>query len=55
MRYQIVAQRPSYPEINLDHLTHNLCQIRDHVHVKIMAIVKENAYLQGLVQVAQHL
>ncbi|MBF0279332.1 MAG: alanine racemase [SAR324 cluster bacterium] len=48
--------RPTVATINLDHLSHNLSVIKNHVKTsKIMAIVKANAYGHGLVPVARHL
>ncbi|MGK5093856.1 alanine racemase [Deltaproteobacteria bacterium TL4] len=55
MESHVVIERPTYIEVNLAHLSHNLYQIRDHVQVKIMPIVKANAYGHGLIPVAWHL
>ena len=50
-----VIQRPTRIVIDLDALTHNLRNIRAHVSVPVMGIVKANAYGHGLVRVARHL
>ncbi|TDK23444.1 alanine racemase [Luteimonas aestuarii] len=50
-----VAQRPSRIVVDLDRIAGNLCAIRAHVGVPVMAIVKANAYGHGLVAVARHL
>ncbi len=50
-----LGQRPTRIVVNLDALTHNLRNIRAHVGVPVMGIVKANAYGHGLVQVARHL
>lgn len=48
--------RPTVATIHMNHLTHNLQQIRQCVRrSKIMAIVKANAYGHGLLSVAKHL
>lgn len=50
-----IYQRPTSVEVNLNHLSHNLAQMRKRVgSTKVMAIVKANAYGHGLVRVAQH-
>ena len=54
MMSHLVIQRPTKIEVNLDHLTHNLQQIRKRVHIPIMGIVKANAYGHGLIPVAWH-
>ncbi len=50
-----VTQRPTRIVVDLDALTHNLRNIRAHVGVPVMGIVKANAYGHGLVRVARHL
>lgn len=50
-----VIQRPTRIVVDLDALTHNLRNIRAHVGVPVMGIVKANAYGHGLVRVARHL
>jgi alanine racemase len=50
-----VGQRPTRIRVDLDALSHNLHNIRAHVGVPVMGIVKANAYGHGLVQVARHL
>ncbi len=42
-------------ELNLDHMTWNLGQIRKTARVKVMAVIKANAYGHGLVEVGKHL
>lgn len=42
-------------ELNLDHMTWNLTQVRKLVKVPIMAVVKANAYGHGLVEIGKHL
>jgi alanine racemase len=42
-------------ELNLDHLTWNLGQVRKQVKVPVMAVVKANAYGHGLAEVGKHL
>lgn len=50
-----IYQRPTLVEVNLNHLTHNLQQVRNRVgDAQVMAIVKANAYGHGLIRVAQH-
>ena len=45
--------RPSFIEVDLSILKHNLKLIRKHIHNRpVMAVVKSNAYGQGLVRVA---
>ncbi|MCW3979454.1 MAG: alanine racemase, partial [Candidatus Bathyarchaeota archaeon] len=46
---------PSWFEINLDNLTHNLREIERRVGVDVMAVVKNNAYGHGLLPVTAHL
>ena len=55
METQTIAPRATVAEINLDHLTHNVTEIRGRTQVKVMGIVKANAYGHGLIPVAQHL
>ncbi len=47
--------RPTWVEINLDHLRHNLQQFRRHIgpEVQIMAVVKADGYGHGAVEVAR--
>ena len=45
----------SWLEIDLDNLGHNLDEIRKHVGVKVMAVVKNNAYGHGLIPVTAYL
>lgn len=45
----------SWLEIDLDNLGHNLDQIRGHVGVTVMAVVKNNAYGHGLIPVTAYL
>jgi alanine racemase len=52
---QKIAGYTSWLEIDLDKLTHNLDQLRKHVKVPIMAVVKNNAYGHGLIPVTAHL
>jgi alanine racemase len=49
--------RPTIAEIDLDPLAHNYHQIRSRVHpeVKILAVVKDNAYGHGAVVIAREL
>ena len=45
--------RPSFIEVDLSILTHNLKLIRKHIDNRpLMAVVKSNAYGHGLVRVA---
>jgi alanine racemase len=46
---------PSWFEIDLDNLTHNLHEIERQVGVDVMAVVKNNAYGHGLLPVTAHL
>ncbi|MCJ7731215.1 alanine racemase [Candidatus Bathyarchaeota archaeon] len=45
----------SWLEIDLDNLGHNLDEIRNHVGVTVMAVVKNNAYGHGLIPVTAYL
>ena len=45
----------SWLEIDLDNLSHNLEEIKRHVGVTVMAVVKNNAYGHGLIPVTAHL
>ena len=45
----------SWLEIDLDNLGHNLEQISEHVGVKVMAVVKNNAYGHGIIPVTAYL
>ena len=48
--------RPTFVEVDLGCITHNLQAIRAHVGgAKVMAIVKANAYGHGIIEVARHL
>ncbi|MEO6154214.1 MAG: alanine racemase [Thermomonas sp.] len=51
----LLSQRPTRINVDLDAITHNLRAIRGHVGVPVMAIVKANAYGHGLLPVALHL
>lgn len=51
----LLSQRPTRIEVDLDAITGNLQAIRKQVRVPVMAIVKANAYGHGLVPVALHL
>jgi len=42
-------------ELNLDHMTWNLGQVRKQAKVPVMAVVKANAYGHGLVEIGKHL
>jgi alanine racemase len=46
---------PSWFEIDLDNLTHNLHEIERQVGVDVMAVVKNNAYGHGLLPITAHL
>lgn len=46
---------PSWLEIDLDDLTHNLEEVKKRVGVEVMAVVKNNAYGHGLLPVSAHL
>src|SRR5690606_23993038 len=50
-----MTQRPTRILVDLDAITHNLGEIRKHVGVPVMGIVKAEAYGHGLVPVARHL
>ena len=46
--------RPSFIEINLNHLRHNLRLIRSYTKNKpVMAVVKSNAYGHGILEIAK--
>lgn len=49
--------RPTFAEIDLQAITHNLQGVRQRVgrDVKVMAVVKANAYGHGIVEVSKHL
>ena len=51
------AQRPTWAEINLDALASNFRNVRERVGtgIKIMAVVKADAYGHGAEQCAQRL
>jgi alanine racemase len=46
---------PSWFEVDLEALSHNLREIRERVGVEVMAVVKNNAYGHGLIPVTAHL
>ncbi len=46
---------PSWLEIDLDAISHNLEQVRERVHVEVIPCVKTNAYGHGLVPVVAHM
>lgn len=46
---------PSWLEIDLDAVTHNLEQVRERVRVEVIPCVKTNAYGHGLVPVVAHM
>lgn len=49
-------QRPTFVEVHLDHFTHNVQQIRNHIgNASIMPVIKANAYGHGILRVAKHL
>jgi len=53
-----LAPTPPYDpwiELNLKNMTWNLSQIRKTARVKVMAVIKANAYGHGLVEVGKHL
>lgn len=52
---QKIAGYTSWLEIDLDNLTHNVTELKNHVKVPIMAVVKNNAYGHGLIPVTAHL
>ena len=56
-RHQLIAQRPTWAEIDLNHLAANFQSVKERVgpDVKVMAIVKANAYGHGAVQCARRL
>ena len=45
---------PSWLEIDLDAITHNLEQVRKRVGVEVIPCVKTNAYGHGLVPIVAH-
>ncbi len=51
----LAQQRPTRIRVDLPAIGHNLAQIRAHVRVPVMAIVKADAYGHGLVPVARYL
>ena len=53
--YKIEFMRPTYAEIDLSAIHHNLKQVRKQVgkHPHIMAVVKANAYGHGMIPVAK--
>jgi alanine racemase len=56
-RQEMTGQRPTWAEIDLDALAHNLRVIREQVgrEIKILAAVKGNAYGHGSVECARRL
>ena len=54
---QIIGQRPTWAEIDLAALAANFHLVREHVgpRVKVMAVVKANAYGHGAVECARRL
>lgn len=50
-----IGGHPSWLEIDLDAVTHNLEQVRKRVGVEIVPCVKTNAYGHGLVPVVAHM
>lgn len=46
---------PSWLEIDLDAITHNLQQVRERVRVEVIPCVKTNAYGHGLVPIVAHM
>lgn len=57
MKHEMTGQRPTWAEIDLEALAHNLRVIRQQVgpEMKIMAAVKANAYGHGAVECARRL
>ncbi|SDY47078.1 alanine racemase [Tindallia californiensis] len=49
--------RPVWAEINLDHLTHNMNEVRRNIpdSTQICAVIKANGYGHGAVQISRHL
>ncbi|OGS20408.1 MAG: alanine racemase [Elusimicrobia bacterium RIFOXYA2_FULL_39_19] len=47
--------RPNWVEINTSNITHNILQIKKHIHpkTKIISVIKTNAYGHGLVETAK--
>ncbi len=52
MLSEIAGRKDPWIEVNLDHIRWNFSQIKKHVKVRVMAVVKANAYGHGLVGVA---
>jgi alanine racemase len=52
MPSEMVGRKDPWIEVNLDHIRWNFSQIKKHVKVRVMAVVKANAYGHGLVDVA---
>ena len=50
-----IGSRDACIEVNLDHIGHNLAQIRKRVRVPVMPVVKANAYGHGLIEVSRFL
>lgn len=52
-----MIHRPLWAEIHLDHLEHNLRQIKTHIHpeTKICAVIKANGYGHGAVRLAKEI
>lgn len=51
----IAGGMDAWVDINLDHIAYNFNQIKKHVKVPIMAVVKANAYGHGLVEISRAL
>jgi alanine racemase len=52
MPIEMAGRKDPWIEVNLDHIRWNFSQIKKHVKVRVMAVVKANAYGHGLVDVA---
>ena len=52
---EMIAGKDPWIEVNLDNIRWNFLQIKKHIKVRVMAVVKANAYGHGLVDVAQAL
>ena len=51
-RSEMIAGKDPWIEVNLDHIRWNFSQIKKHIKVRVMAVVKANAYGHGLVDAA---
>jgi alanine racemase len=51
-RSETVGRKDPWIEVNLDHIGWNFSQIKKHVKVRVIAVVKANAYGHGLVDAA---